>query len=184
VHFFRSTPGSARKQLLAEAHMLRYCHTVLYWYSYRTSLRKRSSRSSATRAAVTSVPTKRESGSTKARMSALVLGGPPARTTKRRPRPRRRAPPGGSGLQAQQVLARTAAARPQRAGVAPRRGGRQSAPRWPPRAMACSSKPPESQAPSGRGSLIRWRWCCWQAPGTGQLGNARARASGTWTWTD
>jgi hypothetical protein len=33
------------------------------------------------------VPTKRESGSTNARMSALVLGGPPARTTER---PRRR----------------------------------------------------------------------------------------------
>jgi hypothetical protein len=36
------------------------------------------------------VPTKREAGSTKARMSTLVLGGPPARTTmdrRRRPRP-------------------------------------------------------------------------------------------------
>lgn len=38
-----------------------------------------------------SVPTKRESGRTNARMSAFVLGGPPARTTM--DRRRRRQPP-------------------------------------------------------------------------------------------
>ena len=76
------------------------------------------------------MPTKRESGSTKARMSWLVLGGPPARTTMRRPRPRRRAPPAGTGLA---QLARTG--RPEHGVVAARRGGRERAATWPPRAM-------------------------------------------------
>lgn len=116
----------------------------------RTSLRNRSSRSSATRAAVTSVPTKRESGSTKARMSALVLGGPPARTTMRRPRPRprRRAPP-GSGLA--KLLARRG--RPQHGGAAARRGGRERAATWPPRAMGCSARLPSFPAGSGAARL-------------------------------
>lgn len=77
-----------------------------------TSRRNRSSRSSATRAAATRVPTKSESGSTKARMSTLVLGGPPARTTmdrRRRPRP--------AGL----ALTRTAG-RPSADALPPRRG--------------------------------------------------------------
>lgn len=113
----------------------------------RTSLRKRSSRSSATRAAVTSVPTKRESGSTKARMSALVLGGPPARTTMSRPRRRRREAP-GTGLA--QLLART------------KRGGWESArTTWAPRAMGCSQNrrlPDARRERAAVACLIRW--CC------------------------
>jgi hypothetical protein len=91
------------------------------------------------------VPTKRESGSTKARMSWLVLGGPPARTTVRRPRPRLRAPPAGTGLA---QLARTG--RPEHGGVAARRGGRERAATWPPRAMGWLPSFASEQAPSGQ----------------------------------
>jgi len=71
---------------------------------------------------MTSVPMKRGSGSMKARISWLVLGGPPAYTTMRWPRPRRRAPP-GTGLM--KLLARTG--RPEHGKVAVQRKSRNMA---------------------------------------------------------